>query len=474
MKRILALLLALVMVLGCFAGCSSKDEKSNSKTQASDKNDNNATGKESEEIVNKELHASQVFLADTMLLSEKLSKGAEMEVSVNVSFVPKEEIPTENLPAFLSSILTKNDDGSYNVVLTFVGTANESGSKVTIKLGDKALSECIVTSDMKIYFNLKLIWDFIFGLMGQNIPWSNPNEYVEVNELLSLVTGGSTPDLESVINEMEFGNMIPEEYMTMILESIETGELNAELSAMMEEVLNTISAVFNKAEVSTFANDLLVKIAETNLMVITENSISLNVNSENIKNATTSVLKLVEANGDDVFKSVIDTLDTLNVIDETQKEALSKMTVEAIKSKLEEGASFEEIEAAFDEALAVFGESYINTEFKIDDTSIKYTEEISIDMTVAEKLLTAQKVPALAEKEMSNSMSDIVISGSEGELLTSPSEEAVDEQVMPFSNVKVGVSITLAVKSVAPIAAPTNVIAAQELVELFSFLEMMG
>ena len=34
-----------------------------------------------------------------------------------------------------------------------------------------------------------------------------------------------------------------------------------------------------------------VKIAETNLMVITENSISLNVNSENIKNATTSEIK---------------------------------------------------------------------------------------------------------------------------------------------------------------------------------------
>lgn len=466
MKRVLALLLALVMALGCFAGCSSKDEKSNSKTQTADKNN---AGTELEEVVNKELHASQVFLADTMLLSEKLSKGTEMEVSVNVSLMPKEEIQMEYLPTFLSSILTKNDDGSYNIVLTFVGNANENGSKFTVKLGDTALSECIATSDMKVYFNIKLVWDFIFGLMGQNIPWSNPNEYVEINELLSLVTGGSTPDLESVINDMDFGDMIPEEYMTMILESVEAGEVNAELSAMIEEVLNTISAVFNKAEVSAFANDLLVKIAEANLMVITENSISLKINSENVKNATIGALKLIEENGDNVFKTVIDTLDTLKVIEEEQKEELSKITVEVIKEKIEEGASFEEIESAFDEALALFGTSYVNADFKIDDTSIKYNEEISIDLTVVEKLLSVQ-----VENEMSNPMSEVVISGSEGELLTPPSEEAVEEQEIPFSNVKFGVSFSLVAKTVEPITAPTNVIAAQDLVELFSLFEMMG
>ena len=187
MKRILAMLLVLILAIGCFAGCGEDDKKEKNNNPAASATPNKDSGDVSGNETKKEMSFKDISETVT-----KMENGAEIDIKFSLAIKPIfDEVFTEE--AFLApfnGLIKKNSKGLYEFPVTLSGVMNDKSAKITFKLADKNISDAIVAEE-KVYVNAKSVFDFIVPIAGGGaaISWPLQGEYIELISLLEMLQG---------------------------------------------------------------------------------------------------------------------------------------------------------------------------------------------------------------------------------------------------------------------------------------------
>ncbi len=396
MKRFLAVFLAVVMAMACFAGCGDNPEKA----------DNN----EVSGSVDKSTETSLLSINDVMEVTEKLNEGTEFSTSLNINVVPEEETDLSELEDSMSFFIKKNEDGSYGINVSLIGKANEKGVSVTIKLGDKELSDVIVTENMDMYINFKDIISFVYEVIGLPADFEMETEYVTLDAMVeSGLLDGFMPVEEEFIEEdfvdVEINEILEEDFydeksdpyaeydsdeyieedsysdfsISDIMSLMNDEETVKEIQSTIELVTNIVIVVLSDDVVEAFAKDIVEAVKNAKVVTITSDSVVLDINAASIKNATNSIIDIINADGANAIIAGIDALKASDKIEQDIKDSITDVEKEELQSNIKDSFDKEEIGKAIDEFAESCGNPNLKVTVKVEDNGLDVKASASMN-----------------------------------------------------------------------------------------------
>lgn len=440
MKKFLALVLSIVMVVTCFAGCAVEKEKEKEKdSKPAIQTEVPVDTDEGNGEVNKELNASKLMFADTMSLAEKIPEGAEAVVNISLAVTPTSELVIAAIPEQFSSFITEKSDGSYEIAISLVGTADENGSKIVVKVGNKEITDVIFTSDAKVFVNLKSIWNVAKDVLSINIPIDLPADYIELTDIIELLNtlellniSDEILNIEDLLWDMAMDTSLSEEEIMTLVTYFGGEEMGAEFAAIFEQFDGVTSTILNNTELNAFLNTILVKASEAKLFAVTESSMSLNLNKDSVKNTISGVCDVIRTDACNVAESLVNGLNAIETLDEELKAGLEAFNKEEIQKEIESLINVDSILKEIDDEFALIGASYLLTEFSVTENSLESKIELSVDGTNIEE------------------MKDVL------------------------KNTKLSASAAVTLKAVETVKAPTSVFGAEDLEMFSSLFSLLG
>ena len=194
MKKLFAMLLVFVMVVSCFAGCTSKKGK---KTALGESLNQLGSVLENAEAIKEDFSASFTVTFNQPIFAE--DSLATLLGEDGAALIP-----------ILSPFIKNNQSIEIPVSLEGVATQNGAAKFVyTVGTGADALSCTCVIADNDIFVNMKEIYEWMGNLLapilGGALPvWSSQNAYVSFMDLIAMIQGMS--DSEGIYGDVEVDN----------------------------------------------------------------------------------------------------------------------------------------------------------------------------------------------------------------------------------------------------------------------------
>ena len=450
MKRILAMLLVLILAIGCFAGCGEDDKKDKNNNPAASATPNKDSGDVSGNETKKEMSFKDISETVT-----KMENGAEIDIKFSLAIKPIfDEVFTEE--AFLApfnGLIKKNSKGLYEFPVTLSGVMNDKSAKITFKLADKNISDAIVAEE-KVYINAKSVFDFIVPIAGGGaaISWPLQGEYIELISLLEMLQGMNqlednfendfsadfeySEDIEWSDEDLSFA-VVPaaeEEYMDEMSANGLLGmfgftNLDEETKQQIMTLVEVLSTAIPEATLNEIVNKLVVAVQSNNIISFSDDHISIKLDKNNFKGAFLAVADIVRSNGADVIDYVMQAITKSDKIDEAIKEYMTagydEYGKDQVKQDLQEMLAAEQLGTVADEILKEIADTHFYVTLAADDNSASFVIDVLIDGTVI-----------VSQKDSTD----------------------YEEDSIPMTQVAFVFEIGCKVKDVANITAPTSVI----------------
>ncbi len=297
MKKILAVLLVLVMMVTCFSGC--KPKKSGS------------------ELGNTLNQISQLGEADGFKTEMNITLGVSFEDAV-LSEASLGALLGEAAPAMMSLLsLVIKDDRTAELVYTAQGVATKDGGAqvlVTIGKGEKALACTGIVADEDVFVDVKTIYTWLSNIMapamgGESLPvWPYQNAYVSMQDLVALFSG-----MMNDSNDMT-GNVA---YTTQAIGGL--GAITTMNPEMLEAVLNGLMEAIPKESLAELVTMLETALTEAGMLTTKDGFVTVTMNGDNMKNLPDALIAAVDGK----LASVIDSI--VNGIRNSDNEIIASM-----------------------------------------------------------------------------------------------------------------------------------------------------
>lgn len=445
MKRIFAMLLVLVLALGCFAGCGEDDKNADKNNPATTATPDKSTGDASGDEAKKEMTFTDVSEAVS-----KLDSGAEIDVKFSIALKPifDEEFTEELFVTKLNGLVTKNSKGLYEVPMSFSGVATDKTGKLTLKLADKNISDMIIAEE-KVYINAKSVFDFYVGLMGGAIElaWPAQNEYIELvsfmeymQELNQQIPGYDddlSADIEWSDEEIEWSDeeiTFTEYDMTDMPVSGALGMgslgvfsgIDEETKQQITDFVEVLKTAIPEETLKLLETQFTDLLKNNNVLIFQKDHISFKLDKTNLKSTVLAVADIARVNGADLIDYVMQAIIKSDKFDEDMKASMTDgYDKEQVKQDLQEMLDATQLGTSIDSILTEIGDTHIYVTLGADDNSATFLFDVLLD--------------GLAQTD---------------------SETGSDAGV---SQVGIVLEVSCSVKDVTPVTAPTNVLTEAEL-----------
>lgn len=393
MKRILAMLMVLILAIGCFAGCGEDDKKADKNnstaTATPDKSSGDASGDETKK---------EMTFTDVSETVSKLASGAEIDVKFSIAIKPvfDEEFTEEIFTAQLNGLAKKNSKGLYEIPMSLSGVATDKTGKLTLKLADKNISDMIFAEE-KVYLNVKSFFEFYVGLMGGAIElaWPAQNEYIELvsfmeymqelNQQVPDYNDDLSADIEWSDEEITFTE---DEYMVdmpvfgaMGLGSLGMFEgIDEETKQQIIDLFEVIKTAIPEATLKLLEKQFTDLLKNNNVLIFQKDHISFKLDKSNLKGTVLAVADIVRVNGADLIDSVMQAIIKSDKFDEEMKASMTEgYDKEQVKQDLQEMFDAEQLGTAIDAALTEIGDTHIYVTLGADDNSATFLIDVLLD-----------------------------------------------------------------------------------------------
>ncbi len=393
MKRILAMLMVLILAIGCFAGCGEDDKKADKNnstaTATPDKSSGDASGDETKK---------EMTFTDVSETVSKLASGAEIDVKFSIAIKPvfDEEFTEEIFTAQLNGLAKKNSKGLYEIPMSLSGVATDKTGKLTLKLADKNISDMIFAEE-KVYLNVKSFFEFYVGLMGGAIElaWPAQNEYIELvsfmeymqelNQQVPDYNDDLSADIEWSDEEITFTE---DEYMVdmpvsgaMGLGSLGMFEgIDEETKQQIVDLFEVIKTAIPEATLKLLEKQFTDLLKNNNVLIFQKDHISFKLDKSNLKGTVLAVADVVRVNGADLIDSVMQAIIKSDKFDEEMKASMTEgYDKEQVKQDLQEMFDAEQLGTSIDAALTEIGDTHIYVTLGADDNSATFLIDVLLD-----------------------------------------------------------------------------------------------
>lgn len=393
MKRILAMLMVLILAIGCFAGCGEDDknaDKNNSTATATpDKSSGDASGDETKK---------EMTFTDVSETVSKLASGAEIDVKFSIAIKPvfDEEFTEELFIAQLNGLAKKNSKGLYEIPMSLSGVATDKTGKLTLKLADKNISDMIFAEE-KVYLNVKSFFEFYVGLMGGAIElaWPAQNEYIELvsfmeymqelNQQVPDYNDDLSADIEWSDEEITFTE---DEYMVDMPVSGATGlgslvmfeGIDEETKQQIIDLFEVIKTAIPEATLKLLEKQFTDLLKNNNVLIFQKDHISFKLDKSNLKGTVLAVADIVRVNGADLIDSVMQAIIKSDKFDEEMKASMTEgYDKEQVKQDLQEMFDAEQLGTSIDATLTEIGDTHIYVTLGADDNSATFLIDVLLD-----------------------------------------------------------------------------------------------
>lgn len=393
MKRILAMLMVLILAIGCFAGCGEDDKKADKNnstaTATPDKSSGDASGDETKK---------EMTFTDVSETVSKLASGAEIDVKFSIAIKPvfDEEFTEEIFIAQLNGLAKKNSKGLYEIPMSLSGVATDKTGKLTLKLADKNISDMIFAEE-KVYLNVKSFFEFYVGLMGGAIElaWPAQNEYIELvsfmeymqelNQQVPDYNDDLSADIEWSDEEITFTE---DEYMVdmpvsgaMGLGSLGMFEgIDEETKQQIVDLFEVIKTAIPEATLKLLEKQFTDLLKNNNVLIFQKDHISFKLDKSNLKGTVLAVADVVRVNGADLIDSVMQAIIKSDKFDEEMKASMTEgYDKEQVKQDLQEMFDAEQLGTSIDAALTEIGDTHIYVTLGADDNSATFLIDVLLD-----------------------------------------------------------------------------------------------
>lgn len=393
MKRILAMLIVLILAIGCFAGCGEDDKKADKNnstaTATPDKSSGDASGDETKK---------EMTFTDVSETVSKLASGAEIDVKFSIAIKPvfDEEFTEEIFIAQLNGLAKKNSKGLYEIPMSLSGVATDKTGKLTLKLADKNISDMIFAEE-KVYLNVKSFFEFYVGLMGGAIElaWPAQNEYIELVSFMEYMQelNQQVPDYNDDLSaDIEWSDekitFTEDEYMVdmpvsgaMGLGSLGMFEgIDEETKQQIIDLFEVIKTAIPEATLKLLEKQFTDLLKNNNVLIFQKDHISFKLDKSNLKGTVLAVADIVRVNGADLIDSVMQAIIKSDKFDEEMKASMTEgYDKEQVKQDLQEMFDAEQLGTSIDAALTEIGDTHIYVTLGADDNSATFLIDVLLD-----------------------------------------------------------------------------------------------
>lgn len=393
MKRILAMLIVLILAIGCFAGCGEDDKKADKNnstaTATPDKSSGDASGDETKK---------EMTFTDVSETVSKLASGAEIDVKFSIAIKPvfDEEFTEEIFIAQLNGLAKKNSKGLYEIPMSLSGVATDKTGKLTLKLADKNISDMIFAEE-KVYLNVKSFFEFYVGLMGGAIElaWPAQNEYIELVSFMEYMQelNQQVPDYNDDLSaDIEWSDekitFTEDEYMVdmpvsgaMGLGSLGMFEgIDEETKQQIIDLFEVIKTAIPEATLKLLEKQFTDLLKNNNVLIFQKDHISFKLDKSNLKGTVLAVADIVRVNGADLIDSVMQAIIKSDKFDEEMKASMTEgYDKEQVKQDLQEMFDAEQLGTSIDATLTEIGDTHIYVTLGADDNSATFLIDVLLD-----------------------------------------------------------------------------------------------
>ena len=397
MKRILAILLVVVLAIGCFAGCGNDDKKNNNNdTQA---NNNSVTGNEAK---------GDLTFSDISGAMSKMANGQEIDVKLSFTLKPvlDEDYTEEDFLEESAGLVVKKGEGLFETSMSVTGVIGEKKANLTLKLLDKNVTDIIVVEE-KIYVNGKAIFELISSFMSEQadfeIAWPCTNSYIEVKSLIEYIKkmDEKMSDSEDIYSESASNDIVwsevsvdGDEYTegdSYIEEDFNTGSsmiggIDEESIKQLKDVIEVISTAIPETTLKLIGKQFVDILKNNNALTMDSDKISIKIDTKNLKGVVLAIVDLIRANGADLIDYVMQAIIKSDKIDEEMKSSMTEgYNKEEVKQDLEEELDSAEIGKEIDEILPEMKDTHFYFDMSASENSAKFNLDILLDGLVSDE-----------------------------------------------------------------------------------------
>lgn len=429
MKKFLAMMLVLLLALGCTVGCGGKlkDQEAN-KTNAPE--------------------AKALTVSDVTEAMNKLSAGCELEYSFLINLKPV--YPTDDngatkemYEAIFGSFADIKSDGSFDFSLKFKGEGTEKGGKINILLKDTPVTDLVFHED-HVYLNLKSIFNMYLEIIKASgdpetagytefLKWPYENEYVDLSKLAELdmmpdfSAGGDDFAFTALEDDISGDDPLGDDG---ILSQLEPAEIAALVSALQKSVTS--------AQMTVFMSRLEETAIKAQILTSDERKIEVRIDKTNAKGFVVEFSKFLKENLADFVAPVVESLKTAEELPDSVKAMLDTFDKAEFQKQLDEEFTDENVKTNSEDFEKEMGDSSITFLMEVADSSVnvkfdlQLTKDVLIsgeddsiesfgftaDMKCTEKQVAEIAVPenVLTEEELQNLLSMFMFPGMGGDI----------------------------------------------------------